>query len=64
MNLLNLLLLALAYLIGGLFVKRALERTKNDTNNAPRRDNKTYRRHSRGVRTKVTIGRLSGTTAG
>jgi len=54
MNLLNLLLLALAYLIGFVIVKRALERTKNDsdTNDG---------RNPRGVRTKLMIGRLRGT---
>jgi hypothetical protein len=54
MNLLNLLLLALAYLIGAVIVKRALERTKNDsdTNDG---------RNPRGVRTKLMIGRLRGT---
>ena len=63
MNLLHLLVLAFAYLIGTLFVKRALGRTKNDSaiNDVPRRNNKTGERNPRGVRTKVMIGRLRGT---
>jgi len=62
MNLLNFLILALAYLIGALIVKRALKRTKNDsaTNYAPRINNKMDGRNSRGVRTKVMIGTLRG----
>ena len=56
------MILALAYLIGALIVKRALNRTKNDsaTNYAPRRNYKMDGRNSRGVRTKVMIGRLRG----
>ena len=63
MNLLNLLILALACLIGMLIIKRALERTKNDRdpNDEPRRNRKTDGRNSRGVRTKVMIERLRGT---
>ena len=62
MNLLNFLILALAYLIGALIVTRALKRTKNDsaTNYAPRINNKMDGRNPRGVRTKVMIGRLRG----
>jgi len=63
MNLLNVLLLAVAYLIGFVIVKPALERTKNDsdTNDAPYRNRKTDGRNPRGVRAKVMIGRLRGT---
>jgi hypothetical protein len=59
MNLLNLLILALAYLIGVVIIKQALNRTKNDrvTNDEPRRNIN----HSHGMRTKVMIGRLRGT---
>jgi len=59
MNLLVMPILALACLIGVLIIERALERTKNDSDNdAPGRNRKTDRRNPRGVRTKVTIGRL------
>ena len=63
MNLLNLLLLALACVIGVVIVEQALEKTKNDrdTNAEPRTDRRTEGRNLRGVRTKVTIGRLRGT---
>ena len=63
MNLLNLLILALAYLIGTLFVQRVLARTKNDRDlyDVPRKNTKTDGRNPRGVRTKVMIGRLRGT---
>ena len=37
MNLLNFLILALAYLIGVLIIKQALERTKNDRDTMPPR---------------------------
>ena len=59
MNLLNLLILALAYLIGVVIIKQALNRTKNDrvTNDKPRRN--INNSHAR--RTKVMIGRLRGT---
>ena len=59
MNLLNLLILALAYLIGVVIIKQALNRTKNDrvTNDEPRRNIN----NPRGMRTKVMIGRLRGT---
>jgi hypothetical protein len=59
MNLLNFLILALAYLIGVVIIKRALNRTKNDrvTNDEPRRN--INNSHAR--RTKVVIGKLTGT---
>jgi len=58
MNLLNLLILALAYLIGVVIIKH---KNDNPSNDAPRRNNKTGRKNARGVRTKVMIGRLRGT---
>jgi hypothetical protein len=63
MNLLNLLILALACVIGVVIIKQALEKTRNDrdTNGEPRTNRTTDRRNSRGVRTKVIIGRLRGT---
>ena len=60
MNLLNLLILALAYLVGVVIIKQALDRTKNDraTNDERSRDKRMDGRNPRGVRTKVMIGRL------
>jgi len=60
MNILNLLILALAYLIGVVIVKQALDRTKNNsaTNDEPSKDKRMGGRNPRGVRTKVMIGRL------
>ena len=60
MNLLVFLILALAYLIGFVIIKQALDRTKNDraTNDEPSREKKMSKRNARGVRTKVIIGRL------
>lgn len=59
MNLLILLILALPCLIGVVIINRALERTKNDSDNdALVRNRKTDGRNPRGVRTKVMIGRL------
>jgi len=60
MNLLILLILGLAYLIGTLFVIRILGITKNDRDlyDVPRKNNEP--RHPRGARTKIMIGRLRG----
>jgi len=63
MNLLTLLILALACVIGVVIVEQALEKTRNDrdTNGEPRTNRRTDGKNSRAVRTKVTIGRLRGT---
>jgi hypothetical protein len=61
MKLLILLIAGLAYLIGTLFVIRVLGITKNDRDlyEVPRKNNAP--RHPRSARTKIMIGRLSGT---
>jgi len=61
MTLLMLLILGLAYLFGTLLVNRVLGITKNDRDlyDVPGKNNKP--RNPRGARTKIMIGRLSGT---
>ena len=61
MNLLILLILGLPYLIGTLLVNRVLRITKNDRDlyDVLHKNNKP--RNPRGARTKIMIGRLSGT---
>jgi len=62
MNLLNLLLLAVAYLVGVIIIKQALARTENDSGTKDEsRRNRKAERNSHRTRTKVAIGRLSRT---
>jgi hypothetical protein len=62
MNLLNLLLLALAYLVGVVIVKQALSRAEYSSGtNDDSHGNIRAERHSHRARTKVVIGRLSRT---
>ena len=62
MNLLTLLILGFAYLIGTVFVNRVLGITKNDRDlyDVPRKNDK-LEKNPREARTKIMIGRLSRT---
>jgi len=62
MNLLTLLILGFAYLIGTVFVNRVLGMTKNDRDlyDVPRKNDK-LEKTPRGSKGKIMIGRLSRT---